>query len=360
MQLSQRPAPARRWRHRKETRTMNVVLVILLIIVGLVLAGMAVQAILTRRDRERFPPRGQLVDVGGHRLHMIVQGEAHGNPTVILEAGMASIAANWAWVQAELAKTTRVVAYDRASLGWSDPGTKPLDAAKSARELHTLLERAGIEGPYVLAGHSYGGLVMRMFRDLYPDEVAGLALVDSSHPDEWLTIPASREGRTVAFINRITGALCRIGLLRLFHMEEAFITGLPPLEYGEMRAYLATPRGWLTGADGILAWRNYSREQVNATAPLGDLPLFVLSVSEQAHYAAELTALQNALPALSSNSKHITVEGATHYTLVSKQEYAAIVSDAIRQVITAAQTGRSLAEPLVPDANASRSDVAAR
>ena len=84
------------------------------------------------------------------------------------------------------------------------------------------------------------------------------------------------------------------------------------------------------------------RAQVNATAPLGDLPLFVLSVTEQAHYAAELTALQAELPALSTNSQHVTVEGATHYTLISKPEYAAIVTDAIRQVIEAARTGQPL------------------
>ena len=161
---------------------MNIGLVVLLIIIGLVLAGAIYQAIATQRDRKRFPPRGQLVDVGGHRLHLIVRGETHGNPTVILEAGMASIAPNWAWVQAALAQITRVVAYDRAGLGWSDPGQKPLDAAKSARELHTALERAGIDGPYVLAGHSYGGLVVRMFRDLYPDEVVGLALVELLSP----------------------------------------------------------------------------------------------------------------------------------------------------------------------------------
>ena len=129
-------------------------------------------------------------------------------------------------------------------------------------------------------------------------------------------------------------------------MEEAFITGLPPQEYAEMRAYLATPQGWLAGADGLVAWRDYSREQVNAAAPLGDLPLFVLSVTEQDHYAAELTRLQAELPALSTNSQHVTVEGATHYTLVSKPEYAAIVTDAIRQVMVAARLGQRLAEPV--------------
>jgi pimeloyl-ACP methyl ester carboxylesterase len=321
---------------------MNVLLVILAVIVGLPILGAIYQAIATRRDRQNFPPPGRFVDVGGHRLHLNVMGERSSHPTVILEAGMASISSNWGWVQREVAKTTQVVSYDRASLGWSDPGVKPLDAAKSARELHAALHGAGIPAPYVLAGHSYGGLVVRMFADLYRDEVAGVVLVDSSHPDQWARIPASKGGQTVAIANRVTALLARFGVMRLFHLEESFIAGLPPREYAEMRAYLSTPGGWLAGADGLVAWRDLSRAQVNATRSLGDLPLFVLSVTEQELYADALTALQAELPALSSNSTHVTVEGATHYTLVSRQEYAAQVSEAILQVVAAARSGEAL------------------
>lgn len=321
---------------------MNVLQIILVILIGVAVAGFVYQSVASQRDKRRFPPPGQLVDVGGHRLHLNVMGEAKNSPTIILEAGMASISSNWGWVQSELAKMTRVVAYDRAGLGWSDTGTKPLDAAKSARELHTALERAGVEAPYVLAGHSYGGLVVRMFTDLYPDEVVGMVLVDSSHPDQWTRIPASKGGQTVAVGNRITALLAQFGVMRLFHLEESFIKGLPPREYAEMRAYLSTPDGWLAGADGLIAWRDLSRVQVNATRPLGSLPLYVLSVTEQDHYAEELTALQTELPALSSNSQHVTVKGATHYTLVSMPMYAAVVSNAILQVVEAAQTGEPL------------------
>jgi pimeloyl-ACP methyl ester carboxylesterase len=321
---------------------MNVLLVVLVIVVGLLIFGAVYQAIATRRDRKLFPPPGQLVDVEGHRLHLNVMGESNGSPTVILEAGMASISSNWGWVKQEIAKTTRVVAYDRASLGWSDPGTKPLDAAKSARELRVALERAHIEPTYVLAGHSYGGLVVRMFADLYPDTVVGLVLVDASHPDQWAYIPASKGGQTVAIGNRVTALLARFGIMRLFHLKESFIAGLPPREYAEMRAYLSTPDGWSAGADGLIAWRDLSQQQVNATCSLGDLPLFVLSVTEQDRYADVLTALQAELPALSSNSQHITVQGATHYTLVSIQEYAAVVSNAILRVVEAARSGKPL------------------
>jgi pimeloyl-ACP methyl ester carboxylesterase len=309
---------------------------------GLLLSGAVYQALSTRRDKQRFPPPGQLVDVGGHRLHLNVKGNSCDRPTVILEAGMASISSNWGWVHQEVAKTTQVVAYDRAGLGWSDAGEKPLDAAKSARELHAALRKSKIYGRYVLAGHSYGGLVVRMFADLYPDEVAGIVLVDSSHPDQWAHIPASKGGQTVAVGNRITAFIARFGIMRLFHLEESFIKGLPPREYAEMRAYLSTPDGWLAGADGLIAWRDMSQQQVNAAQSLGDLPLFVLSVTEQDRYADVLTSLQAELPTLSLNSKHVTVEGATHYTLVSMHQYADIVSDAILQVVEAAYTGGSL------------------
>jgi len=307
--------------------------------------GASWQAIASRRDHRRFPPPGQLVDVGGHRLHLTVTGEPSEAPTVILEAGMASMSSNWAWVRQELAADRRVVAYDRAGLGWSERGSRPLDAAASAADLHVALDAAGIGPPYVLAGHSYGGLVVRMFADRYPREVVGMVLVDSSHPDQWANIPASLDGRTVAMGNRVTALLACLGVLRLLRAERPFIAGLPAREYAEMRAYLARPQGWSVGADGLLAWARKSRDQVNTTRDLGDLPLVVLSVTEQDRYAETLTCLQTELTSLSSNSQHVTVAGATHYTLVSTQRYAAIVSDAIRAVSAAAQFGHAVRRP---------------
>jgi pimeloyl-ACP methyl ester carboxylesterase len=310
--------------------------------------GAVCQEVAGRRDRKRFPPPGDLVDVGGHRLHLTPAGPPTATPAVVLEAGMASMSSNWAWVRDDLARDSRVVAYDRAGLGWSDRGTPNRDAATSAAELHAALAAAGVAPPYVLAGHSYGGLVVRVFADRYPGEVAGLVLVDSSHPDQWAHIPASRGGRTVALGNRVTALLARLGVLRLFHAERAFIAGLPDRAHAEMRAYLDRPQGWSAGADGLTAWRLRSRAQVNAVRDLGDLPLAVLSVTEQDRYAEVLTRLQADLVTLSSNSRHRTVAGADHYTLVSQQRYAAVVADAIRAVAQAARTATPV-RPLVSD-----------
>jgi pimeloyl-ACP methyl ester carboxylesterase len=315
-------------------------------IVGIVAGGLVAsaglgvwwQAIATRRDHRRFPPPGELVAVDGHRLHVHLTGIPTAAPTVVLEAGMASMSANWAWVQDALAREGRVVSYDRAGLGWSEPGTGRLDAASSAAELHTALRAAGAGPPYVLAGHSYGGLVVRMFTDRYRDEVAGVVLVDASHPDQWTHIPASVNGRTVAVGNWVTALLARVGLLRLLRAERSYIAGLPAREYSEMRAYLARPEGWRVGADGLLAWGRQSRDQVNAARNLGDLPLVVLSVTEQSRYGEVLTRLQAELVTLSSNSRHVTVAGATHYTLVSEESHAAVVAEAIRAVASTAQS----------------------
>jgi pimeloyl-ACP methyl ester carboxylesterase len=321
-----------------------VVRVVAAALPGLAAIGALGQAAASRRDRRRFPPPGRMIDVGGHRLHVRVVGEATALPTVVLEAGMASMSSNWAWVRDALARDGRVVCYDRAGLGWSERGSGGMDAVASAEQLHTLLAAVGVGPPYVLAGHSYGGLVVRMFVDRYPGEVVGVALVDASHPDQWVQIPASRGGRTVALGNRIAAVLARVGVLRLVRAERSFIAGLPAREHAEMRAYLARPQAWAAGAEGLLAWAG-SRTQVNATGGLGRLPVVVLSVTEQHRYAPVLTRLQAELATLSTNSRHVTVTGATHYTLISERRHAVVVADAIRAVIAAARSGGRLAEP---------------
>jgi pimeloyl-ACP methyl ester carboxylesterase len=125
--------------------------------------------------------RAQKVDVGGHQLHLLVAG--NGKPTVVLESGLGDTSESWAKVQPEAAKFARVVAYDRAGLGQSETGPKPRTARQIAAELHTALKNAGLAPPFVLVGHSAGGLYIRVFADMYPDEVAGMVFVDSTPED---------------------------------------------------------------------------------------------------------------------------------------------------------------------------------
>jgi pimeloyl-ACP methyl ester carboxylesterase len=208
--------------------------------------------------------------------------------------------------------------------------------------LRAALARAGIGGPFVLAGHSYGGLVVRAFADRYPEDVAGLVLVDASHPDQWARIPSARGGRLIAGGNRLMGVLARFGLWRLVDPAPALAEGLPARPAAQLRALLARPEPWAASADTLAVWDGLTRPQVNAARNLGDLPLAVLSVTEQSLYAAVLTGLQAELPGLSANSTHTTVQGATHEGLVSRREHARVVAGAIRRVVEAARTGRRL------------------
>src|SRR6476659_927956 len=135
--------------------------VILALLVGLAVAGAGYEAIAGGGDAQAYPAPGRLVDVGGYRLHLQCVGS--GSPTVVLESGLGGMSLDWSLVQAEIGQTTQVCAYDRAGMGWSEPGPQPRTPARIADDLHTLLTNAGIPGPYVLVGHSVGGKNVRMF-----------------------------------------------------------------------------------------------------------------------------------------------------------------------------------------------------
>jgi len=159
--------------------TVRILLGLLALIVLLALGGATYEAIMAARDGKRYPPPGQLVDVGGYRLHLHCIGQ--GSPTVVLDAGLGAFSLDWGAVQPHIATSTRVCAYDRAGLGWSDPGPTPRSPQQSASELHALLTKGGVEGPYVLVAHSISGKTARLFASQHPDEVAGMVLVDARH-----------------------------------------------------------------------------------------------------------------------------------------------------------------------------------
>src|SRR5215207_6502502 len=165
-------------------RIWRLLLGLVVALLALAVAGAIYQSIATERAERAYPPPGEMVDVGGYSLHINCVGQ--GSPTVLLDAGSGLFSAQWVRVQREVSGTTRVCAYDRAGMGWSEMGPDPRDARQITGELHTLLGKAGIEGPYVLAGHSFGGMYMQTYAARYPDEVAGVALVDSpTEPDQF-------------------------------------------------------------------------------------------------------------------------------------------------------------------------------
>ncbi|HTA57897.1 MAG TPA: alpha/beta hydrolase [Candidatus Baltobacteraceae bacterium] len=176
--------------------------------------GLVYQVLGARRDSILHPPPGKLVDLGTHHLHLLESGR--GGPTVVLEAGLMSTMLSWSELQRALAGSFRVVSYDRAGLGWSDLGPMPRTADRIVDELHTLLQRAEIPPPYVLVGHSFGGLTMPLFAARFPEEVAGMVLVDPVAPAEW-NPPSDhdlKQTRIGAKICRRAAVLARFGLIR--------------------------------------------------------------------------------------------------------------------------------------------------
>jgi pimeloyl-ACP methyl ester carboxylesterase len=179
-----------------------------------VLLGMAYQRLGERKDRRLYPPPGKLVNLATHRLHVLEEGQ--GSPTIIFEAGLMSTNLSWTDIRRRLAVSYRVVTYDRAGLGWSDIGPMPRTAERIVDELHSLLELAAIPAPYVLVGHSFGGLTMPLFAARYPEKIAGMVLVDPVVPVEW-NPPSEQDLKRAsigAIVCRRAALLSRVGVIR--------------------------------------------------------------------------------------------------------------------------------------------------
>ena len=210
----------------------------------LALAGALYQLIATEVDERRYPPPGELVDVGGYRLHVHCIGQ--GSTTVILDHLGEGMSSQWAWVQSEVSNVTRVCAYDRAGFGWSDPGPAPCDALGSARELEILVRKASIDGPYVLVGHSYGANVARLYASEHPDEVTGMVLVDPGLlPGDRRLASGSHEEEEPPIVP-LMRVLNRLGVVRLSGICSGFSEGLPSRQNAEYCASYNTPRYWAT------------------------------------------------------------------------------------------------------------------
>jgi pimeloyl-ACP methyl ester carboxylesterase len=173
------------------------------ILVIAALSGATYQQLATRKELAATPPPGRLVDLGGYRLHLWCTGD--GAPAVILDAGLGGTSAGWGFVQPEVARFTRVCSYDRAGMGYSDPGPSPRTARRIARELAELLARGGIAGPVVLVGESIAGFYVRVFASDHPERATGLVLVDASHEDDAHDVPGM--ARFVPLLSTVAGSI---------------------------------------------------------------------------------------------------------------------------------------------------------
>jgi pimeloyl-ACP methyl ester carboxylesterase len=295
--------------------------------------GAAYQLIAAEIDRRAFPPPGRLVDVDGHRLHVRASGSASDAPTVILEGGAGLGSVTWAWVQPRVAERTRVVAYDRAGVGWSDRGPEPRDGQQIATELHAALDGAGVSGPYVLVGHSFGGVYVRIFADLYPDEVVGLVLVDPTHPDQLDRSPREAQAmRTTRQLMRVFDGLSHLGLLRLANPAAMFMPGLPAPQDAELRAYAAT--GFAEAAEAEMAVvEERTFPQARGAHLLGARPLIVLSAGQTVAQDPLFYELHAELATLSTRGTHRVVDAASHAGMVFDATYAEATIAAINAVL---------------------------
>ena len=313
----------------------------------LLLAGVVYQFVATRIDEYRYPAPGEMVDVGGYSMHLYCTGEG-GVPAVVMDSGLGGTVLDWQLVQPEVAEFARVCTFDRAGMGWSEPGAQPRTSQQIVEELHALLSNAEVQGPYVLVGHSFGGTNVQLYASRYPDEVAGMVLVDSALEDlDLLPITQSLQGSP-----ELTKVLATIGVTRLPYTlwGETIGQTAPDLE-DEQAAISSHAKQVYESMDELSSLRESFEQQLAATVSLGDKPLIVLTAGplklqgtglsqEQMDQMDEAhTRTQAALTQGSQNSKQIVAEGSGHYIHVEQPD---LVIDAIRQVVDAARNGNSI------------------
>jgi pimeloyl-ACP methyl ester carboxylesterase len=291
----------------------------------------------TTSDEHTFAAPGTLYDVGGHRLHMDCTGT--GSPTVVLENGLGSTSPNWARITADVGTATRVCAYDRAGQGWSDDIGAPQDAVAIAADLHTLLARAGESGRYVLVGHSAGGPYVMMFAARYPDEVAGMVLLDSMSPYEFTDLPGFADEQSM--MRRGLGvlpSLARLGATQV--LPTSVWSGLPEPAASQVQAFASSPRGMRNMRDEQSMYPTVF-EQAKALTSLDGKPLVVVTATESIDQHTEWTDLQDRLAALSTNSQH-RVADATHQGLIEDAESYEASVDAILDVVQSVRTQQAV------------------
>jgi pimeloyl-ACP methyl ester carboxylesterase len=294
--------------------------------------GGAVETVGLNSDQRAYAMPGRLYDVGGHRLHLNCTGS--GSPTVVLMSGLGGFSVGWARIAPAVADTTRICAYDRAGQGWSENAPDLQDGVAAAADLHTLLGRAGENGPYVLVGHSIGGDHAMVYADRYPEQVAGMVLLDATSPYRTAagTTHAGPPGPVA-----LLPSLARLGVGRL--LPTSFWSGLPEPAASQHKAFASSPRAWSntvaeTGTMPALL------SQAQGLSTLGSTPLVVLTAAE--HVTDPVWAdAHNRMAELSTNSSQRPAD-ASHGGLLDEEGGAADSVDAIDDVVQAVRTGTTL------------------
>jgi pimeloyl-ACP methyl ester carboxylesterase len=306
-----------------------------------VLVAMAVGAVYQNvqqaRDDAALTMPGQLFDVGGHRLHIECTGT--GSPTVVLEGGLGEPSMMMAgWIAPAVAPTTRVCVYDRSGYGWSDPAPSPEDGRTAAADLHALLAAAHVAPPYVLAGHSSGGVYTRIFAGMYPTEVAGMVMLDAQPPDVYAHLPGWRTFYSMYKRGEaLAPSLARLGVARIGY--DIASSGLPPEARAEQKAVYSTAEYYRTLHDELAELRT-SLTQAQQVTSIGDKPLIVVTAEQDAQDG--WLPLQDKMVQLSSNSAHRVLPNVSHSSLIEDHHDSSYASSAIIDVVHAVRSGAPL------------------
>ena len=333
------------------TRAKRIVWVVVkslgLVTTVVVISGMLYEEMGRRRERDRLSQIGHSVDIGGRTLNIYCSGE--GAPPVVLKSPGAGPGYVWSHIQPEIAKFTQACWYDRAGEGWSDPGPFPRTSAAIASDLHLLLRNAGVQRPFVLVGASFGGLNARVYNGLYPNDVAGMVLVDAAHEDEPKRAPPFFLGHTAPrymwyplhLLFQITG---RIGVVRSMQPQLPRVEDASRLARDQLlRALKTQVKSVVAGnSTGVVYPDNYA--QVRSAGDLDDRPLIVLTAGkpfpfrdpEMARQAAAYQEvwkyeMQPQLARLSSRGRQIIVEESGH--AIADQAPDVVIA-AIREIVS--------------------------
>ena len=323
-----------RARRQLDHRGARWLLYAVLVVLGIAAVGGGYETVRESLDARAYPPPGQLVDIGGHQLHLHCTGS--GSPTVVLEPGQGGVSSDLAWIAPAVARDTRVCVYDRAGRGWSDATDNPQHGAQIATDLHTLLDQAHVPGPYVLAGHSFGGLYVQSFAAQFPHDVAGLVLLDSTAPKPGPALPTSASDNVFGRVAALVPAIAHVGAGRL--IAQASYGSLPPHVRDEARANASLARNLGSYIEEFVA-ANTAMQQAAALTNLHGKPLIVLTADTGNDAGWE--EKQDHMAGLSTNSLR-RVAHATHDSMISDQADTAAASQAIHDVVEAVRTARPL------------------
>ena len=325
-------------------------MILIACIVGILLLGVIYQAVGQAIDKRRHPPLGRLVDAGNYRLHLFAKGS--GGPAVILESGISATCLNWSAIQTSIADITTVYSYDRAPLGWSGNTSNPRSLQNLIDELHCVL--AHVPQPFVLVGHSFGGMLVSAYAAKYPAEIAGLVLVDPLSRTEWLRLSATQQRmlRYGVTLSRRGALLVRLGVVRL---ATALLTGgsrripkliarlssgraesvisrltgeigkMPPETWPMIRAHWCQPKSF----EGLAMHLESLPASSAHAVELGDPPPVPIVILSAANSTAAQLAERDAMASRSTHGRHTVAQNSGHWIHLDRPE---LVIEAIREV----------------------------